>query len=180
MRMNAIFFIKYLHMSKKCSTFAPAFGKQQKACHVLATLAQLVEQRIRNAQVPGSSPGSGSERNSRVPFFCAPSHSNRVQRYKISFKYARVGDFLCKLFAYVKKKQYLCTRFCISKPLWLSWQSNAFVMRRSPVRVREVALKKRLSGRFFYFRRTRPRGFLAPRGGTIIAPGAIFESGKWL
>ncbi len=30
---------KYLHMSKNCSNFAPAF----------ATLAQLVEQRIRNA-----------------------------------------------------------------------------------------------------------------------------------
>ena len=33
-------------MSKKCSTFAPAFDKNNKK-H--ATLAQLVEQRIRNA-----------------------------------------------------------------------------------------------------------------------------------
>ena len=37
---------KYLHMSKKSSTFAPAFN--EKHLH-FATLAQLVEQRIRNA-----------------------------------------------------------------------------------------------------------------------------------
>ena len=44
-------------MSKKCSTFAPAFEKQQLTAKFLAnelpanfaTLAQLVEQRIRNA-----------------------------------------------------------------------------------------------------------------------------------
>ena len=48
--MNAIFFTKYLRISKKCCTFAPAFEKQSKIYATrLATLAQLVEQRIRNA-----------------------------------------------------------------------------------------------------------------------------------
>ena len=44
--MIALFFTKYLRISKKCSTFAPAFEISLKK-H--ATLAQLVEQRIRNA-----------------------------------------------------------------------------------------------------------------------------------
>ena len=43
-------FLKHLHISQKSSTFALAF----------ATMAQLVEQRIRNAWVAGSSPASGS------------------------------------------------------------------------------------------------------------------------
>ncbi len=60
--MNAIFFTNNLRISIFCSTFAPAFEKQSKfyastMCLVLgkmlpanfATLAQLVEQRIRNA-----------------------------------------------------------------------------------------------------------------------------------
>ena len=44
--MNAIFFTNNLRISIFCSTFAPAFKKQSK---FYATLAQLVEQRIRNA-----------------------------------------------------------------------------------------------------------------------------------
>ena len=40
----------FLVLTKKTTTFAPAF----------ADMAQLVEQRIRNAWVPGSSPGIGS------------------------------------------------------------------------------------------------------------------------
>ena len=47
---------KNLANSKKSITFAAAFGKK------LATVAQLVEQRIRNAWVGGSSPPSGSEK----------------------------------------------------------------------------------------------------------------------
>ena len=46
MSLFAIFFTKYLRMSKKSSTFAPAFEMNIKK---YATLAQLVEQRIRNA-----------------------------------------------------------------------------------------------------------------------------------
>ncbi len=49
-------FAKNLRISKKSSTFAPAFAKN-------ATVAQLVEQRIRNAWVGGSSPPSGSKEN---------------------------------------------------------------------------------------------------------------------
>ena len=48
--MNAIFFTNNLRISIFCSTFAPAFEKQSKFYATrLATLAQLVEQRIRNA-----------------------------------------------------------------------------------------------------------------------------------
>ena len=39
---------------------------------------------------------------------------------------------------------YLCSR---KSPIWLSWQSNAFVMRRSPVRVRVSALYAELAHR---------------------------------
>ena len=42
MQKNTKYLQKNLHISKKCSTFAPAFDRN-------ATLAQLVEQRIRNA-----------------------------------------------------------------------------------------------------------------------------------
>ena len=47
---NALFFQKYLVVSKKSSTFAPAFEKE----HVF--LAQLVEQLTLNQWVQGSSP----------------------------------------------------------------------------------------------------------------------------
>ena len=57
--MNAIFFTNNLRISIFCSTFAPAFEIYIKK-H--ATVAQLVEQRIRNAWVGGSSPPSGSQR----------------------------------------------------------------------------------------------------------------------
>ncbi len=75
--MNALFFTKYLRISKKCSTFAPAFEKQQliakflanKLPAIFATVAQLVEQRIRNAWVGGSSPPSGSEKKVSAFFF---------------------------------------------------------------------------------------------------------------
>ena len=52
-------------MSKKNSTFAPAFVPKKGIGSVVyngvATVAQLVEQRIRNAWVGGSSPPSGSK-----------------------------------------------------------------------------------------------------------------------
>ena len=54
-------FHKHLHICEKSSTFAVAFViftvVNRKA---LAIVAQLVEQRIRNAWVAGSSPASGS------------------------------------------------------------------------------------------------------------------------
>ncbi len=61
--MNALFFTKYLRISKNCCTFAPAFEICSHASVNAspATVAQLVEQRIRNAWVGGSSPPSGSQ-----------------------------------------------------------------------------------------------------------------------
>ena len=54
---NDAFFQIHLHDSKKNCTFAAAF----RGNIVFATVAQLVEQRIRNAWVGGSSPPSGSK-----------------------------------------------------------------------------------------------------------------------
>ena len=56
-----IFIEKNLHNPENCLTFAPAFRE-----NATATVAQLVEQRIRNAWVAGSSPASGSKRVSCV------------------------------------------------------------------------------------------------------------------
>ena len=54
-----------MHISKKSSTFAPAFGNfgshNATLRNASAIVAQLVEQRIRNAWVAGSSPASGSK-----------------------------------------------------------------------------------------------------------------------
>ena len=66
---------KYLHISQKSSTFAGAFVIFVIVnCKALAIVAQLVEQRIRNAWVAGSSPASGSKRRKRVSalFFFYP------------------------------------------------------------------------------------------------------------
>ena len=49
---------KYLHISQKSSTFALDFSIVRWR---VAIVAQLVEQRIRNAWVAGSSPASGSK-----------------------------------------------------------------------------------------------------------------------
>ena len=50
MPIYKIFLQKNLRISKKSSTFAPAFVKMKaRATRFAATLAQLVEQRIRNA-----------------------------------------------------------------------------------------------------------------------------------
>ena len=54
---------KYLHISEKSSTFALDFSNVRWR---VAIVAQLVEQRIRNAWVAGSSPASGSKRRKRV------------------------------------------------------------------------------------------------------------------
>ena len=55
---------KYLHISQKSSTFAGAFVIFVIVnCKALAIVAQLVEQRIRNAWGAGSSPASGSKRH---------------------------------------------------------------------------------------------------------------------
>ena len=53
---------KYLHISQKSSTFALAFAIFFTFIRIaLAIVAQVVEQRIRNAWVAGSSPASGSK-----------------------------------------------------------------------------------------------------------------------
>ena len=70
---------KYLHISKKSSTFAVAFGNfgvhNATQCYTtlhdaLAIVAQLVEQRIRNAWVAGSSPASGSKQKKDILCGC--------------------------------------------------------------------------------------------------------------
>ena len=61
---------KNLRGKEKIVTFAAANERK-------ADMAQLVEQRIRNAWVPGSSPGIGSnKRNSSVPFFSLIARRN--------------------------------------------------------------------------------------------------------
>ena len=54
---KSVFFQKYLVISKKSSTFAPAFEKE----HVF--LAQLVEQLTLNQWVQGSSPWEDTKRH---------------------------------------------------------------------------------------------------------------------
>ena len=61
---------KYLHISQKSSTFAPAFVIFALVNrNAFAIVAQLVEQRIRNAWVAGSSPASGSKQKD-IPCGC--------------------------------------------------------------------------------------------------------------
>ena len=61
---KSVFFQKYLVISKKSSTFAPAFEKE----HVF--LAQLVEQLTLNQWVQGSSPWEDTKRHlARCLFF---------------------------------------------------------------------------------------------------------------
>ena len=58
---------KYLRISKKSSTFAPAFREKLRGA-----IAQLVEQRTENPCVPGSIPGGTTikKRSLRVSFLC--------------------------------------------------------------------------------------------------------------
>ena len=58
---------KYLRISKKSSTFAPAFREKLRGA-----IAQLVEQRTENPCVPGSIPGGTTvkKRSIRVSFLC--------------------------------------------------------------------------------------------------------------
>ena len=60
---------KYLRISKKSSTFAPAFREKLRGA-----IAQLVEQRTENPCVPGSIPGGTTvkKRSIRVSFFAFP------------------------------------------------------------------------------------------------------------
>ena len=84
-----------MHISQKSTTFASAF----------ATMAQLVEQRIRNAWVAGSSPASGSK-SERHPFrvsfifsyhtyFLLPNHKKKNKKNKE----------ITKIFGNLQKKQ---------------------------------------------------------------------------
>ena len=85
-------------MSFFCSTFASAFSSEEArrviSCSemkllalptlkAIATVAQLVEQRIRNAWVGGSSPPSGSKITSQEVFFCARSSSPARLKEKV-------------------------------------------------------------------------------------------------
>ena len=68
-------------------------------------------------------------------FICLPLHQKSEQivcgrKNKVCFKNHNL-KFGCLFFL-----MYLCTAI---PPIWLSWESNAFVMRRSPVRVRVSA-----------------------------------------
>ena len=55
----------------------------------------------------------------------------RRDGFKIRWRQRRVGSSPTTGIGYLPLKQYL--------PMWLSWQSNAFVMRRSSVQVRSSA-----------------------------------------
>ena len=60
-----VFFRKYLVISKKSSTFAPAFEKE------LVFLAQLVEQLTLNQWVQGSSPWEDTKKDIQKDVFFA-------------------------------------------------------------------------------------------------------------
>ena len=62
---------KYLRISKKSSTFAPAFREKLRGA-----IAQLVEQRTENPCVPGSIPGGTTEKK-RDPFCNEPQKLNK-------------------------------------------------------------------------------------------------------
>ena len=81
-----IFLQKNLRISKKSSTFAPAFVKN-------ATVAQLVEQRIRNAWVGGSSPPSGSKENFGSLFYIV-SMKNFCLRLKSAIPMSRITKMI--------------------------------------------------------------------------------------
>ena len=60
---------KYLRISKKSSTFAPAFREKLRGA-----IAQLVEQRTENPCVPGSIPGGTTEEKRSIwVFFFVPA-----------------------------------------------------------------------------------------------------------
>ena len=95
---------KYLHISQKSSTFAGAFVIFVIVnCKALAIVAQLVEQRIRNAWVAGSSPASGSKRKKKASalffFLCTPFYRTQPSPHlKLSdtiLNYRRILEFGC-------------------------------------------------------------------------------------
>ena len=74
-----------MHISQKSSTFALALRRStSQFAERAAIVAQLVEQRIRNAWVAGSSPASGSKTKKEgfMPSFCFyaihPMDENRL------------------------------------------------------------------------------------------------------
>ena len=75
---------------------------------------------------------------SQMPYFC----------FKKSFSPTKLQNFpqIRKNICIFRKKAVLLHSISAMSadalPLWLSWQSNAFVMRGSPVRVRPVAQKE--------------------------------------
>ena len=96
-------------MSFFCSTFASAFSSEEArrviSCSemkllalptlkAIATVAQLVEQRIRNAWVGGSSPPSGSKRRFRPSLF--------VCRFFQFARFDKISKKIGQIFANVK------------------------------------------------------------------------------
>ena len=70
---------KYFAVTEKISNFAPALEKAREIFEKAADMAQLVEQRIRNAWVAGSSPAIGSLfPGSQNPQFLAPFSFRRI------------------------------------------------------------------------------------------------------
>ena len=71
---------KYLRISKKSSTFAPAFREKLRGA-----IAQLVEQRTENPCVPGSIPGgtTSKKRSIRVSFLVPAGIQTGVLRHYV-------------------------------------------------------------------------------------------------
>ena len=126
---------KILPFQKKALLLHALFGNYLfRGARTQATVAQLVEQRIRNAWVGGSSPPSGSNRPLLRSFFMPRAHCTfffiyayiasprvRVRKkcilrpgdYKLNF-FSLFSHFFAKKFVYVQNYTYLCTRKCIS------------------------------------------------------------------
>ena len=121
---------KILPFQKKALLLHALFGNYLfRGARTQATVAQLVEQRIRNAWVGGSSPPSGSRRPLLRSFFMPRAHCTffylRVYRvsararakkcilrpgdYKLNF-FSLFSHFFAKKFVYVQNNPYLCTR----------------------------------------------------------------------
>ena len=126
---------KILLFQKKALLLHPLFANRQlqitnyQCAKRLATVAQLVEQRIRNAWVGGSSPPSGSKRPLLRSFFMPRAHCTffylraycvsararakkcilRPGDYKLNF-FSLFSHFFAKKFVYVQNYPYLCTR----------------------------------------------------------------------
>ena len=126
---------KYLHICEKSSTFAAAFGNYGSHNTTLrsasAIVAQLVEQRIRNAWVAGSSPASGSKKKKTsfmgVFLFC---HLSRTRTVKGSPKRSwRFGEERVILECLMPLSGSLCTKVwrAAESGQWLKKKKTSFM-----------------------------------------------------